>query len=300
MMMLIVMVAAALQAGTASAPAKKAQNGQRLAPAAGTVARKSERPSVPTKAVGRASKTRARVVVDAGHGGRDPGGPMRGSFTEKEIALQVAMKVGDALRMRGVDVVFTRTTDTLIGRADRGRIANRARGDVFISIHVNAANPGWRDPAAARGFETYFLGVTKTEDAQRVEEMEEQSARFETEEQAAPNDALGFILSDMIQNEHLRESSDLAEIVQRHLKTVHPGPDRGVKQAAFTVLVSALMPAVLVEIGFGTNAEEAAFMSAPSKQRAMAKAIAEATTEYLDRHQKRVGSASGVAPGSHD
>jgi len=243
---------------------------------------------------------RSRVVVDAGHGGRDPGGAMHGTLSEKEVALQVALKVGDVLRARGVDVVFTRTKDTLVGRADRGRIANRAKGDVFISIHVNAANPGWRDPAAARGFETYFLGVAKTEDAQRVEEMEEESARFESDSKVAAGDPLSFILSDMMQNEHLRESSDLAEIVQRHLHGVHPGPNRGVKQAAFTVLVSALMPAVLVEIGFGTNAEEAAFMAAPAKQRAMAGAIAGATMEYLERHQKRVGSGAGLAPGSHD
>jgi N-acetylmuramoyl-L-alanine amidase len=300
MMMLIVMVAAALQAGVSSAPAKRTQSGQRAAPAAKTVARTAVQPRAATTSVSRPPKTRQRVVVDAGHGGRDPGGPMRGAFTEKEIALQVALKVGDALRMRGIDVVYTRTTDTLVGRADRGRIANRARGDVFISIHVNAANPGWKDPAAARGFETYFLGVSKTEDAQRVEEMEEQSARFESEGPVASNDALGFILNDMIQNEHLRESSDFAEIVQRHLRSVHPGPDRGVKQAAFTVLVSALMPAILVELGFGTNAEEAAFMAAPSKQREMARAIAEATAEYLERHQRRVGSGSGAASGSHD
>lgn len=297
MMMLTVVVAAALQAGALTV--QQAVGGARPV-AAKSAARASERPRAPVKTAAPPARTRSRVVVDAGHGGRDPGGPMRGSLSEKDVALQVALKVGDALRARGVDVVFTRTKDTLVGRADRGRIANRAKGDVFISIHVNAANPGWRDPAAARGFETYFLGVAKTEDAQRVEEIEEQSARFESNEPSASSDALGFILNDMMQNEHLRESADLAEIVQRHLKQVHPGPDRGVKQAAFTVLVFALMPAVLVEIGFGTNAEEAAFMAAPNKQRAMANAIAAATTEYLERHQKRVGNGAGLAPGSHD
>jgi len=298
MMMLTVVVAAALQAG--SLPSPQAGGAARGAATAKAVARAPASSRTQVTAVGRPSKTRSRVVVDAGHGGRDPGGAMHGSLSEKEIALQVALKVGDVLRARGVDVVFTRTKDTLVSRADRGRIANRAKGDVFISIHVNAANPGWRDPAAARGFETYFLGVAKTEDAQRVEEMEEESARFESDSKVAAGDPLSFILSDMMQNEHLRESSDLAEIVQRHLHGVHPGPNRGVKQAAFTVLVSALMPAVLVEIGFGTNAEEAAFMAAPAKQRAMAGAIAGATMEYLERHQKRVGSGAGLAPGSHD
>ena len=247
-----------------------------------------------------ARPARPRVVVDAGHGGRDPGGPMRqGALSEKQVTLQVALKVGDALRARGVDVVFTRTTDTLVALDDRGRIANESRGQVFISIHVNAANPHWRAPSAARGFETYFLAEARTEDAQRVEQMENASVQFESDAKADANDPLSFILSDMRQNEHLRESSDLAGIVQRHLHGVHPGPDRGVKQAGFRVLVSAFMPAVLVELGFGTNAEEAAFMATPARQRAMAKAIADATMEYLDRYQRRVGGAGG-SPGSHD
>lgn len=245
---------------------------------------------------------RPRVVVDAGHGGRDPGGPMRRGIAEKDITLQVALKVGDALRARGVDVTFTRTTDTLVALDDRGRIANQARGQLFISIHVNAANPNWRNPSAARGFETYFLAEAKTEDARRVEEIENASIQFESDGDGKVDagDPLGFILSDMRQNEHLRESSDLAGIVQRHLHGVHPGPDRGVKQAGFRVLVSAFMPAVLVELGFGTNREDAQFIATPAKQRLMAKAIADATTEYLERYQRRVGGGAGVSSGSHD
>jgi N-acetylmuramoyl-L-alanine amidase len=244
-------------------------------------------------------KAISRVVVDAGHGGVDPGATIAGeTLFEKDIALQVALKVGAALRQRGIDVVYTRTKDTLIARADRGRIANQASGDVFISIHVNAANPHWREPARARGFETYFLGVAKTEDAQRVEEMEEQSVRFETAAPSGGFDPLGFIKNDMKQNEHLRESSDLAEIVQRHMRDVHPGPDRGVKQAGFTVLVAAFMPAILVEIGFGTNVAEARFLASAAKQRTIAAAIAEATREYLQRHERRVGA--GAATSAHE
>ena len=92
------------------------------------------------------SKNMHRVIVDAGHGGVDPGAPIQGGrFQEKDIALQVALKVGSALRDSAVDVVYTRTTDTLIARADRGRIANQADGDVFISI-TSRGNPHWRDP----------------------------------------------------------------------------------------------------------------------------------------------------------
>ena len=240
---------------------------------------------------------RPRVVVDAGHGGRDPGAPLQGTMLrEKDVALKVALQLGEILKNRGVDVVYTRTRDTLIALDDRGRIANDARGDLFISIHVNAANPRWRNPGAARGFETYFLATAKTEDAKRVEEMENESVRFETEVDVPAGDPLSFILSDMMQNEHLRESADLADIVQRHLRAVHRGPDRGVKQAGFRVLTNAFMPAVLVELGFGTNVEEAAFLTASSRQRAMAVAVADATMEFLERHRARVsgGAASSA------
>ena len=245
-------------------------------------------------------KNAPRVVVDAGHGGHDPGGPMRfGTLYEKDIVLQVALKLGEELRERGVEVIFTRTKDTLIALDDRGRIANKANADLFISVHVNAANPGWRNPTAARGFETYFLAEAKTEDAQRVEQMENEAARFESSGPAAPkDDPLSFILSDMRQNEHLRESSDLAEIMQRCLGEVHPGPSRGVKQAGFRVLVGAFMPAVLLELGFGTNVDDAEFLASPIRQRAVAQAVARGTMEYLERHQRRVGG--GASSGAHD
>ena len=246
-------------------------------------------------AVASAKPARARVVVDAGHGGRDPGAPLRGtSIHEKDVALQVALHLGDVLKSRGVEVVYTRTRDTLIALSDRGRIANDAKGDLFISIHVNAANPRWKDPASARGFETYFLAAAKTEDAKRVEEMENEAVRFETDSAIPSGDPLSFILSDMMQNEHLRESADLAEIVQRHLRSVHRGPDRGVRQAGFRVLNNAFMPAVLVELGFGTNPDDAAFLTTSARQRALASAVADATMEYLERHQARIGG--GPAP----
>jgi N-acetylmuramoyl-L-alanine amidase len=301
MLVLCVLVTAALQAGPLPAQAAT-RVGAAPRPPATSVARPRPKQRTPVHTVAPRPKTKTRVVVDAGHGGRDPGGPIRvGALSEKDITLQVAMKVGDALRARGVDVVFTRTKDTLVALDDRGHMANQLRGDIFISIHVNAANPGWKDPGAARGFETYFLAEAKTEDARRVEEMENEVVRFESETKLQSNDPLSFILSDMRQNEHLRESSDLAGIVQRHLEEVHPGPNRGVKQAGFRVLVSAFMPAVLVEIGFGTNAAEAEFMSKPAKQRVIARAIATATTEYLERYQRRVGGgAAAPASGAHE
>jgi len=260
---------------------------------AAAVRRKKAAPTRSTRHVRRQPR---RVIVDAGHGGPDNGmsGPIgaRHKVYEKNITLAVAKQLSTALRQRGIAVTMTRTTDTLIALADRGRIANEHHGDVFVSIHVNAANPRWRDAEAARGFETYFLAEAKTEDAKRVEQMENASVRFETDASAAKDDPLNFIITDMAQNEHLRESSELADLVQQHLAKMEPGPDRGVKQAGFVVLVTAYMPAVLVEIGFGTNAEEARFLTTPSKQRAIANAIADATVEYLNDYERRIGAAS--------
>src|SRR5262249_20296678 len=131
----------------------------------------------------------------------------------------------------------------------------------------------------------------------RVEQMENSAVRFEqANDRLESGDPLSFILSDMQQNEHLRESSDLAELIQQRLGRMHPGPSRGVKQAGFRVLVTAFMPAVLVEIGFGTNPGEAAYISNSAKQDALAAAIADAAMQYLEGYESRVKSNTGKGP----
>jgi N-acetylmuramoyl-L-alanine amidase len=234
------------------------------------------------------------VVVDAGHGGPDRGmrGPIGAAWEirEKDITLDVSLALRDVLSERGVSVVMTRSTDTLIALSDRGRIANAKKGDVFLSIHVNAANPKWKQPGAARGFETYFLSEARTEDARRVEAMENEVVKYEIANNVAANDPLSFIVHDMEQNQHLRESSELAATMQRSLAKMHPGANRGVKQAGFRVLVTAFMPAVLVEIGFGTNAAEARYLRDPRRQRDIATSIADATMEYLAAYQRRTNA----------
>ena len=244
-------------------------------------------------------RTRHLVVVDAGHGGPDGGmhGPLGGGapIAEKNITLDVARRVGAALGQRGIDVKYTRTTDTLIALSDRGRIANDAHADLFVSIHVNAANPGWKDPGGARGFETYFLAEAKTEDARRVERMENEVVRFETAASARSGDPLSFIINDMAQNEHLREANELADLIQRRVARVHPGPSRGVKQAGFRVLVTAFMPAVLVEIGFGTNPAEAGYLTDPHRMDELAASVSDAVVEYLKRYERRVTASTDRA-----
>ncbi|HUQ18045.1 MAG TPA: N-acetylmuramoyl-L-alanine amidase [Gemmatimonadaceae bacterium] len=254
-------------------------------------------PSQPSSS-GRPPKrtTRYLVVVDAGHGGPDNGmsGPIGGGprLVEKYITLSVAKLVAQELRSSGVDVLMTRTTDTLIALSDRGRIANKNKGDVFVSIHVNATGSRGASAARERGFETYFLAEAKSEDALRVEKMENEAVRFETGAYAPKGDPLSFIINDMAQNEHLRESNDLAETIQQGLRTFHPGPSRGVQQANFAVLRGSYMPAVLVEIGFGTNPAEAEYLSDYSNQREIARSVARSVLDYINHYEARVSGAT--------
>jgi len=247
-----------------------------------------ESPSAPARRVTRV------VVIDPGHGGRDVGmlGPIGQApfLREKDVTLAIGRELAAELGRRGVRAVLTRTTDTLIALRDRGRLAGAESADLFISIHVNAANPRWRDAAGARGFETYFLAEARTEDALRVAQMENESVRFETSADAPSGDPLAFILNDLAQNEHLRESGRLAELIEGDLGRVHPGESRGVKQAGFAVLSTSYMPAVLVEIGFGSNPDEARYLTSTSGQRRLSRAIADAVAKYLAEYERRISS----------
>ncbi len=237
---------------------------------------------------------RRLVVVDAGHGGPDNGmtGPIGDGprIVEKNVTLAVATMLAQELRDSGVDVLMTRTTDTLIALSDRGRIANRNKGDVFVSVHVNATGSRTSAGARERGYETYFLAEAKSEDALRVERMENEAVKFETGANAPKGDPLSFIINDMAQNEHLRESNDLAETIQDGFRLFHPGHDRGVQQANFAVLRGSYMPAVLVEIGFGTNPAEAAYLTDSDNQHTIARSIAKGVLDYLNHYDARVGA----------
>ncbi len=238
---------------------------------------------------------RYTIAVDAGHGGRDPGNPgvvINGRrLNEAKLTLAISLELERALVARGVDVLMTRSADTLIALNDRGPIANSKKSDIFVSIHTNAANPAWRNAASVRGFETYFLATARTEDERRVAAMENDVVRFESDADITKGDPLAFILNDLAQNEHLRESSELAGLIQGRLAQSHPGPNRGVKQAGFAVLSRAYMPAVLVEVGYGSNALDARWMAGTEGQRAIAAEIADAVIEYLQHYERRARAA---------
>jgi N-acetylmuramoyl-L-alanine amidase len=264
------------------------------------VAAAPPRPTPASAAPAAGARRRRVVALDPGHGGRDDGmsGPVgrRHFLREKDVTLAIARELRRELERRGVRVVMTRNHDTLVAVRDRGRIASARGADVFVSIHVNAANPAWRDAGGARGFETYFLAEARTEDAARVARMENESVRFETSAEAPTGDPLSFILHDLAQNEHLRESSRLAEIVQEELGRVHPAESRGVKQAGLIVLTTTFMPAVLVEVGFGSNEAEARYLVSGAGQRRLALGIAAALERYLAEYERRVAAGEPGQP----
>lgn len=223
-------------------------------------------------------RSRWVVVIDPGHGGVDPGSIGPRGTREKDVALGIARELAAALRNNGsIDVVLTRNTDTLIALADRPRIANLANGDLFISIHANAH----KHRRSVSGFETYFLAVAQTEDAARVAQMENAAARYETGKSAKELDPITFMLRDLVQNAYLIESLRWAELVQGTLGGNLDAPNRGVKQAGFYVLVGTNMPAVLVEVGYITNAQEEMLLRSQAYQRRVARALGHSIERYL-------------------
>jgi N-acetylmuramoyl-L-alanine amidase len=176
-------------------------------------------------------------------------------------------------------VRMTRDSDTLIALHDRARFANRWRSEgqpaVFMSIHCNA-----NESRSEKGYETYFLSEARTADARRVEAFENASVRFEEQ---APTGAMAFILTDLRQNHYLRESGDWAQIIRGGLRTIHPGPNRGVKQAGFAVLRGTFMPSVLVEIGFLSNAREEQLLIDREMEEAIARRLADSVRAYFGR-----------------
>ncbi len=232
------------------------------------------------------------IVVDPGHGGVDPGNPglhfPRG-LAEKDITLGIGRLLRAELVRRGLSVVLTRSSDTLIDLANRPLFC-RADCDLFVSIHVNAM-PAGRRQGTINGVETYFLSDAKTEDQQRVAQMENDALRFETV--ATVEGPLAYILRDLQLNEYLRESARLAELVQGKVAGIHPGEDRGVQQGPFMVLAAARRPSILVETGFATNRDDGAFLASATGQHRIASAIADGIVAYLVEFERKLAVGNG-------
>jgi N-acetylmuramoyl-L-alanine amidase len=239
----------------------------------------------PVAAPARTTRSVWKIVVDAGHGGRDPGSIGPDGTREKDVTLRVARALAERLgREDGVEVVLTRADDTFLALGERTRIANREEADLFVSIHANSAGS-----RSAEGFETYFLSAAKSEDARRVAKMENSAIRYESPEIDPESlDELNFILWDLAQNEYLRESSALAETIQVELDRRLPLESRGVKQAGFFVLNGAYMPAVLFEMAFISNPREEALLNDSAFRTRLVDGLATSLLGYLDGYGRRL------------
>ena len=222
-----------------------------------------------------------RVAIDAGHGGIDKGKVGPNGLMEKEVNLDIAMRLRDLLVSDyGMEVVMTRTEDVLVPLMRRAEIANSEMADIFVSLHCN----GWFHPDAS-GYETFFLSQAKTEEATRLAMEENASIQFEGAGVSPEElDDLGFMLWDMVQNEFVTESSELAELIQRELGEVVDLRNRGVKQAGLIVLKGCRMPAVLVEVAFLSNPGEERLLADKRFREEVARGIAEAIRKYRARY----------------
>jgi N-acetylmuramoyl-L-alanine amidase len=228
------------------------------------------------------------IVIDAGHGGRDPGATRFG-VRESDVTLGIALKLGRYVEENlGVRVVYTRRDDRFIELADRGRIANESCGKLFVSIHANAAANH-----SAHGTETYFLGMHRSESARQVMERENSVIALESNPDLYSGmDEGALILQTMAQSSYLRISEQLAGLIEDQFATRASRTSRGVKQAGFLVLWKASMPAVLVETGFISNREEARFLASDQGQDLIASAIFRAIREYKMQYERGLGVAS--------
>jgi len=229
------------------------------------------------------------IVLDAGHGGHDPGATGPTGVAEKDVVLDVARRVarlvGEDLRVK---VVLTRSTDVFVPLRERTNLANKQRADLFVSIHANA-----HPRAVSEGVETYFLSSEASDsDARQVAASENGVIQLESPASRAKGDLLKSILWDLAQSEFQQESSFMAETVQDSMTRSLNLVNRGVKQAGFYVLGGAAMPAILIEIGFLTNPKEEKKLATPAYRESVARAIHAGLSEYKRRYDQRLSTAA--------
>ena len=222
-----------------------------------------------------------KVVIDAGHGGKDPGTIGKKS-QEKNVALQIALKLSEEIRSqcKGVTVICTRTTDEFIELHERAEIANRGKADLFISIHCNA-NP----KHTFQGAETYVMGLHRTEANLEIAKKENAAILMEPDYSTNyngfdPNSDESYITFTLFQNAFLEQSTWFASIVQDEMKDRVGMYDRGVRQAGFLVLYKTTMPSVLIETGFLSNPEEEKFLISQKGQQYISSAICRAFRKF--------------------
>jgi len=220
------------------------------------------------------------VVLDAGHGGKDPGRPTNFGYKEKDIALKIVLKVGENLKKhKNIKVIYTRTTDVFIELRQRAKIANKADADLFVSVHCNAHS------SQAYGTETYVLGLGRSESNFRVAKEENEVIFYEDDyetnyEGFDPNSPETLIGLTLMQEDYLDQSILLARNIQDNFTNRLKRKNRGVKQAVFWVLHNTYMPSVLIETGFITNRKEGDYLNSVAGNNSISKSISDAILDY--------------------
>jgi N-acetylmuramoyl-L-alanine amidase len=240
-------------------------------------------PALPPSSKGGSDATRKhrwRIVVDPGHGGKDPGAIGVSGVREKDVVLDLSRRLARRLRRAGHDVVLTREADVFLSLPERTTLANAARADLFLSVHANAS-----DNRAAAGIETYYLSNSGDRATVRLAEMENHLAHM-TERPPATAD-VAWIVSDMIQSYKVEESVQLARGIQREvvrsLRSREPAVrDLGAKPGPFHVLVGAGMPAVLLEAGFLTEASDARRLADPAYLERLCEGLLLAIDKFIE------------------
>jgi N-acetylmuramoyl-L-alanine amidase len=224
--------------------------------------------------------TKFKVVLDAGHGGKDPG-TMRGGIKEKDIVLDVVLKIGKILEQnKDISVVYTRKTDVFVELRERANIANKAKANLFISVHCNGVKS-----AAAQGTETFVMGMSRTDtnlDIAKKENgviflEENYNEKYKGFDPNNPETLLGL---KILQEEFLDQSIELASMIEGNFSSKNKRFSRGVKQQPIWVLDATVMPGVLIELGFVSHVEEGKYISSEDGKNEMSTSISEAIITY--------------------
>lgn len=234
------------------------------------------------------------VVIDAGHGGHDPGAIGKIS-KEKNINLKVALKLGNQIKQNcnDVKVVYTRSKDVFIPLDRRAEIANNAKADLFISIHTNAL----ANNRTAKGASTWTLGLAKSDANLEVAKRENSVILYEDDYKTRyagfnPNSAESYIIFEFMQDKYMEQSVHLASLVQKQFRHHCKRIDRGVHQAGFLVLKASAMPSILVELGFISTPEEERYLNTDEGTTTLARGIYRAFLAYKREHEIRLTGAS--------
>ncbi|MDR1810665.1 MAG: N-acetylmuramoyl-L-alanine amidase [Prevotella sp.] len=233
------------------------------------------------------------VIIDAGHGGKDPGAICR-KYKEKDINLAVALNLGKLIEdnLSDVKVIYTRRSDVFVDLYKRAEIGNKAKGNLFISIHTNSTA---EKSTAASGADTYILGLARSEENRAAQQRENAAILYEDNykqryQNFDPNSPESHIIFEFMTNKFMEQSLEFGNSLQENFRTVARRTDRGVKQAGFLVLRETAMPSVLIELGFINNSSDAKYLASAIGQRSLASAIYAGFKQYKKEFDKKQGS----------